>query len=294
MSRRNWILFLVPVVIWSTTFYAITLQLGSVTTPTYAVALRFGCAAIILFAWLALRGEPLRLSLNAHAWTAASGVCAYGISYVLTYIAEQSIPSGLVAIAFTLMVFLTPALARLAYGTAITRQTWLGGSLGVLGVMMCFLPDIMNAQLSSAFVYGMAAMVIAAIVSSIAAVCSMQLNRNGVPVVSYSAWAMAYGAAATFAYGLLSGQSLHLDARASFWLAFAYLTVAGTIVTFLCYLTLLKREGSARTMYISVLAPIGAVLVSILWEGLQPQVLTILGIVTALAGAWITLSGEKA
>ena len=41
MYRRNWMLFLIPVVIWSTTFYAITLQLGSVTTPTYTVGFRF-------------------------------------------------------------------------------------------------------------------------------------------------------------------------------------------------------------------------------------------------------------
>ena len=293
MSRRSWILFLIPVVIWSTTFYAITLQLGSVTTPTYAVALRFGCAALILFVWLAIRGEPLRLTRNLHVWTAASGICAYGISYVLTYIAELSIPSGLVAIAFTLMVFLTPALTRITYGTRMTRLTWFGGSLGVAGVVMCFLPDVMDAQVSTAFVWGMAAMVVAALVSSIGAVCSIQLNRSGIPVVTYTAWAMAYGAAATFAYGLLSGQSLHWDTRPFFWVAFAYLTVAGTIVTFLCYLTLLKREGSARTMYISVLAPVGAVLVSVIWEGFQMQALTFVGISTALLGAWITLSGKQ-
>lgn len=293
MSRRSWILFLVPVVIWSTTFYAITLQLGSVTTPTYAVALRFGCAAVILFAWLAIHGEPLRLTRSLHAWTAASGICAYGISYVLTYVAEQSVPSGLVAIAFTLMVFLTPALTRVAWGTPITRLTWLGGGLGIAGVVMCFLPDVINAQVSTAFMWGMAAMGIAALVSSIGAVCSIQLNRAGVPVATYTAWAMAYGAAATFGYGLLSHQSLHWDARPFFWVAFVYLTVAGTIVTFLCYLTLLKLEGSARTMYISVLAPVGAVLVSVVWEGLQLRALTFIGIASALLGAWITLSEKK-
>ena len=49
------------------------------------------------------------------------------MSYVLTYVAEETIPSGLVAIAFTVMVFMTPALARLTYGTSITRRTWRGG-----------------------------------------------------------------------------------------------------------------------------------------------------------------------
>ena len=294
MSRRSWILFLTPVLIWSTTFYAITLQLGSVTAPTYAVGLRFGCAAALLFAWLTIRKEPIALSFGTQGLTALSGLCSYGISYVLTYVAEETIPSGLVAIAFTLMVFLTPALARLTYGTPITRRTWLGGSLGLLGVVLCFLPDVLRVDVSISFVMGMAAMAVAALVSSIGAVCSMRLNSNNVPVVTYTAWAMAYGAAAALIYGALSGQSLHLDVRPLFWAAFAYLTVPGTIVTFLSYLTLLKREGSARTMYVSVMAPIGAVIVSILWEDLRPQALTWLGIVAALAGAWVTLKSKKA
>ncbi len=294
MSRRNWILFLVPVLIWSTTFYAITLQLGSVTAPTYAVGLRFGIAATLLFVWLVIRREPISLPVTVHGWVFVAGLCSYGISYVLTYIAEETIPSGLVAIAFTLMVFFTPILARLAYGTPISRRTWLGGTLGVFGVAMCFLPDLLHIDLSHTFVIGMTAMVVAALVSSVAAVCSMRLNTRNVPVVTYTAWAMAYGALATCFYGVASGQSFHLDLRLSFWVALIHLTVFGTIVAFLCYLTLLKREGSARTMYISVLAPIGAVMVSILWEGLRPQVLTWLGIVVALTGAWVTLKNSEA
>ena len=294
MSRRSWFQFLTPVLIWSTTFYAITLQLGSVTTPTYAVGLRFGCAATLLFAWLAIRKEPISLSVSMQALTALSGVSSYGISYVLTYVAEEAIPSGLVAIAFTLMVFLTPALARLTYGTPITRRTWLGGGLGVLGVVLCFLPDVLRVDVSSTLVTGMAAMAVAALASSVGAVCSMRLNLQNVPVVTYTAWAMAYGAVCALVYGALSGQSFHLDGRPLFWFAFAYLTLPGTIVTFLSYLTLLKREGSARAMYISVMAPIGAVVVSILWEGLRPQALTWLGIVVAITGAWVTLRNEKA
>ena len=211
----------------------------------------------------------------------------------MPYVAEQSIPSGLVAIAFTLMVFLTPARTHIAYGTPITRLTWLGGSLGVAGVILCFFPDVLSTQLSAAFVWGMAAMGVAAFVSSIGAVCSIQLNRADVPVVAYTAWAMTYGAAATFAYGLLSGQSLHFDGRPFFWAAFTYFTVAGTIVTFLYYRTLLKREGSARTMYVAILAPVGAVLEFVIWEGLKLQALTCIGSFTALLGAWVTLSGKK-
>ena len=46
-------------------------------------------------------------------------------------------------------------------------------------------------------------------------------------------------------------------------------------------------------MYISVMVPIAAVIVSILWEGLRLQALTWFGIVVSLAGAWMTLKSEE-
>jgi drug/metabolite transporter (DMT)-like permease len=286
-------LFFVPVLIWSTTFYAITFQLRSVTPEVFSVALRFLFASIVIFLSLFAKKDWAKLSGVDHGLAFASGIAAYGLSYVLTYISERSVPSGLVAIAFTLMVFLTPLFARLAYGHAVTRRTWIGGTLGVIGVMLCFLPGVWTEGAEKIAIGSVLAMLCAAIASSIAAVISMRLNERGVSVVSYTAWAMLYGAIATFAYGFLTGESLRFDQRISYWIAFFYLSLLGTVVTFLCYLVLLRREGSARTMYISVLSPIGALLVSLLLEGLQLTLAMSLGIFCALLGAWYTLRGKS-
>jgi drug/metabolite transporter (DMT)-like permease len=290
MPTSSWLLFLVPVCVWSTTFFVITLQLNSPTTPAYAVGLRFMAAATLIFIWLALRRKRVQLSFTHHKVAAASGICAYGLSYVLTYLSELVIPSGLVAIAFTLMVFFTPLFARVSHGTIVTRQTWVGGSLGLLGVALIFIPDLLNAGPGKIAAWGVGAMLVAAVASSIASVLSIQLNKDGAPVLTYTAWAMLYGAAATFVFAMLSGQILIFDPRLSFWGAFTYLTLAGTILTFLCYLVLLKREGAAKTMYISVLSPVGALLVSVFFEHLRPAFLTWFGVSVALLGAWYTLT----
>jgi drug/metabolite transporter (DMT)-like permease len=286
-------LFFVPVLIWSTTFYAITFQLHSVTREVFSVALRFLFASIVIFVYLFARKDWAIMPKVDHGYAFASGVAAYGISYVLTYISERSVPSGLVAIAFTLMVFLTPLFARFAYGHDVTRKTWIGGSLGVLGVMLCFLPGVWAEGAEKFALWAVIAMLCAAIASAIAAVISMRLNERNVPVISYTAWAMLYGALATFVYGFASGESFRLDQRASYWIAFFYLSLLGTVVTFLCYLVLLRREGSARTMYISVLSPIGALLVSLTLEGLRLTPAMSLGIFFALLGAWYTLRGKS-
>ncbi len=295
MARSSWILFFVPVVIWSTTFYAITFQLGSATSETYAVALRFLLASLVIFIYLIARRSRVSMAKADHVYAASSGVFAYGLSYVLTYVSEQVIPSGLVAVAFTLMVFLTPLVARIAFATPITRTTWIGGSLGVLGVALCFLPGALFSASAVAplALWAVGAMILAALASSISAVLSVRLNERKVPVTTYTAWAMLYGALATMLYAVATGQILYWDTRASFWAAFLYLSLAGTVATFLCYLELLRREGAARAMYIGVLSPIGALLISLMFEGLRLDVLGWLGIACALAGAWYTLLARR-
>jgi drug/metabolite transporter (DMT)-like permease len=289
MQRGSWFLFLTPVAIWSTTFYAILFQLKSPTSEVFVVALRFLCASIIMFLVMFAQGKRAKLLSADHWFAFLSGTTAYGLSYVLTYVSERAVPSGLVAIAFTLMVFLTPLFSWIAYGHAITRATWIGGSLGVLGVALCFGPRVVAEGAEKIAVWAVVAMLIAAAASSVSAVISLRLNERKVPVLAYTAWAMLYGALASFAYGFVSGERLQFDTRLSFWAAFAYLTLLGTVVTFLCYLELMRREGPARAMYIGVLSPIGALLVSLALEGLRLDLLAWLGIACALAGAWYTL-----
>ena len=255
----------------------------------WAVAIRFALAALLLAIWLRLRGVSLRLDVRHHPLVAVSGVLAYGVSYVLTYLAEESIPSGLVAICFTLMVFLTPLFARIALGRPTAKRTWIGGILGVAGVACCFLPSLAKTSLAGSLLPGVVMMLVAAAASSAAAVCSLALNARGIPVMTYTTWAMAYGAGTTMLWAVAQGHPLTLDARAAFWVALLYLSVLGSVVAFLCYLSLMRRHGPASAMYISVLSPLGAVVVSVLLEGLPPSLPLIAGSALALCGAWITL-----
>ncbi len=289
LRASSWALFLTPILIWSTTFYAITFQLGGPTSPVWAVALRFACAVLLLGAWLLWREGSLLMPWAQHPLAACSGVLAYALSYVLTYRAEETIPSGWVAVCFTLMVFLTPLMSWVLLGSRAHSSVWWGGAMGVSGVTLAFLPSLLDAHGGPSFFWGLSMMLMAAMASSLASVCSLVLNQRAVPVTRYTFWAMVYGASTTACWALASGETLSFDTRGSFWLAFAYLASLGTVLAFLCYLRLMKREGPGLAMYISVLSPVGAVLVSVALEGMRPGWLGSLGIALAVLGAWITL-----
>src|SRR5262245_13611208 len=92
--------------IWGTTFYAITLQLASVD-PVVSVVYRFALSAALLFAWCKVTGEKIGLTRGQHLAAAAMGILTFSINYPLVYVAEQHVTSGVVAIVFAAMAFIT-------------------------------------------------------------------------------------------------------------------------------------------------------------------------------------------
>jgi drug/metabolite transporter (DMT)-like permease len=95
---------------------------------------------------------------------------------------------------------------------------------------------------------------------------------------------MLYGAAITVVVALLQGHSFALPAVASWWLSLFYLALAGSVLTFACFLTLQERIGPGPTASIGVMTPLLALLVSLVFENFQPDLLTLTGAGLALTG----------
>mgnify|MGYP002135210748 CR=1 FL=1 len=93
------ILFIIASLIWGSTFWAITQQLGQVA-PAVSIAYRFGLAALSLFVWCALRGQDLRLPWRLQKWLMLQGFFTFSLSYLCTYSSEQYVVSALVAVLF--------------------------------------------------------------------------------------------------------------------------------------------------------------------------------------------------
>src|SRR5277367_1163984 len=97
-------LFLLPTLIWGTTWLVIKFQLG-VVQPEVSVAWRFALASFLLLGWCTLRGVSLRFAAREHAGLVLMGTLLFGINYVLGYRSEQHLTSGLVAVIFAFIVF---------------------------------------------------------------------------------------------------------------------------------------------------------------------------------------------
>ncbi|MEO8535986.1 MAG: DMT family transporter [Betaproteobacteria bacterium] len=286
--RSPAVLFAIPTAIWSSTWLAIKYQLGTVA-PDVSVAYRFALAALLLGAWCALRRRSLRFDRRTHAFLALQGALMFGFSYVGLYWAERYATSGLVAVVFSTIVFMNAISARWMFGSVATPRTLVAAVLGVAGVALLFAPEIAHPLAGEAGL-GLLLALGATTISSAGNLAAMRNQRAGVPVMTGSAWAMAYGALAAAGSAMWHGASLRFDTGAPYVASLVYLAVFGSVVAFGAYLTLLQDVGPARASYVGVAAPVGAMLLSTVFEDYRWTVVGACGAALVLLGNGLVLA----
>jgi drug/metabolite transporter (DMT)-like permease len=286
------LLFSIASLIWGSTFWAITLQLGEVP-PAVSVAYRFGLAAAALFAMCAWRGDRLMLPWRTQRWAMLQGFLTFGLSYVCTYGAEQYLVSALVAVLFALMVFWTPICSRVAFGTPIGWRTWAAGAVAMAGVALLFSRSIASAWRellaggNGHFLLGLALALAATIASSAGSVIVGKVREQSANLFLTTAWSMLWGTALVLAYIVLTGQPLLLASAPRYWMGLFYLSMFGSVIAFLAYFTLINRIGSQKAVYVGVVTPVISVLLSIRLEHYRPGPLEWLGMILCLSSvAW--------
>jgi drug/metabolite transporter (DMT)-like permease len=287
----NAFLYVVTVLIWGTTWFAIEFQLG-VVAPEVSIFYRYLGAALILFAWSRYRHLPLRYGVTQHAWFVVLGLLLFGINYVLAYKAQVYISSALTAIAFSTILWMNIVNARLFFGVHSSRRVLIGGALGIAGVVILFAPQIGELSLTDSVVLGSSLSVLSALVASFGNMASQAAQKAGLPVIQSNAWGMFYGALFTGAYASMQGLPFNFELSTEYVISLAYLTVFGSIIAFGAYLTLLGRIGAHKAGYSMVMFPVVALILSVLFEGLRVGQTTVFGIALVLMGNLFILQSK--
>jgi len=275
-------LFSIATLIWGSTWLAITFQLGSVAAEA-SVVYRFALAALMLAAWCLATGRSLRFRATQHAWFASQGALLFGLNYLCVYWAEQHIASGLVAVLFSLIVFLNLVGVRVFFATPVNRRTVLGAALGVTGVTLLFWRELAGMQTDAlrGILFGLAATVFASGGNLVA----VRNQRRGIPVLPGVAWGMTYGTLAVAVVAAVNDIVWTFDPRPGYVLSLLYLAAFGSVIAFAAYLTLLGKIGAARAGYVGVAVPVVALLLSTVFEHYQWTL-------PALAGAALCIAGN--
>lgn len=277
----NAALYAMVVLIWGTTWIALKWQLG-VVPIALSIAYRFGLGALILFAWLAWRGELRRPRGRAAVWVAGQGICLFCLNFVCFLQASQTLASGLVAVVFSSATLWNAWLSRVIHGRRLAPQVIAGGVLGLGGLMLMFWPEITAAGASS--LSGLTWAVAGTLCFSCGNLLSAALQGDGLKPVQTNAWGMLVGTLVLLAYAAIAGLPLSFESTWRYMGALLYLVIPGSVIGFTAYLTLVGRLGPERAAYCTVLFPVVALNVSVWFEGYEWTALALVGLVLVMLG----------
>ncbi len=289
MPMSNAVLYVLTVLIWGSTWFAIEFQLGTVA-PEVSLVYRYAGASLLLFGWCRYRGLNLRFPVRDHLRFALLGLLLFGINYVVAYRAQMHITSALTAIAFSTMVWMNILNARVFFGVRADSRVLLGALLGLAGIATLFAPQIGTLSLGDSVLYGSMLAISSAFIASLGNMVSQSAQKARLPVIQSNAWGMLYGAVATALIAVVDGHEFRFDPSLPYVASLFYLTVFGSIVAFGAYLTLLGRIGAHKAGYAMVMFPVVALILSSLFEGLHIDAPTLAGTVLVIAGNLFVLS----
>ena len=278
--------------IWGTTWYAITWQLGTID-PIASVVWRFGLAAVVLFAACLVTRRPVRLNGAQHLAAIGQGAFVFAISYAFVYQSEQRVASAVVAVIFAALAFLNLVLFRVAARQKAAPAAWAGASLGLLGVAVLSGSEVVAADMDAHALIGIGMATLAVTSSAVGNYFAWRGQRAGSPVLASTAWAMAYGSGMLVIYGLATGVEWRIGTSPGYLLSLLYLSVLGSVVAFAIYFWVARNRGYALASYISALTPPIAMLVSVLFEGARFGWPALAGLALVLSGQALLIRAPK-
>ena len=282
-------LYVMLCLIWGSTWLVIKVGYGGLG-PFNVAALRFLIASIVLAPIVPLfraSWPSTRTEWTLVVWV---GLVLFAADYGLIYWGEQFLDSGLTSILFALLPLVTIGFAHLYVpGDRITGRKLAGSVLAFGGIVALFGDRV---RLDPSGLGPMLAIVTSTVCAAAAGVATKRHGGNLHPA-SLNAPAMLIGAAALGAASLAAGDGLALPLDAPTWSAIVYLAIAGSVITFLGYFTLLKSWSVTSLSFISVFTPAIALFLGFVFLDERPTISSGAGAAMILGGVALALSDKN-
>ena len=284
--------FVLVALIWGSTWYVITGQIAEVP-PSWSVTYRFALATPAMFLVALAMRQSLRLTARGHLLALAIGVTQFCGNFNFVYRAEQHLTSGVVAVMFGMLMVPNALLARAWLGQRVTPRFLLGSLVAIAGIALLLVHEARTARLDGNIALGIALTVGGILSASASNVIQAGDTGRAQPMMTLLAFAMLYGAAFDAAIAWITAGPPPFPRSAAFWGGTAYLALAGSVLTFPLYYTIIRAIGPGRAAYNGVLVIVIAMLISTLIEGYQWSALAVAGAVLGTLGMILALRARQ-
>ena len=295
--RSNFFLFLSALLFWSATWSIIGLtQVNIDLDPSVSVFTRFILAGFIILIYVAITKRKLIFSLRDHVYFFILGIFLYSGNYIFFYNSNVYLPSNIPATVFCLLTIFNILGEKFLFKKPITTMTLLGAILGISGILIIFFNDFISFNLNSGTTIGLMFALLATLSASAGNLIAIYNKRNfSIPLLQNVAFAMIYGALVALLVSFIKGSEFYIPiTNVSYILGQIYLIIFGSIISFLCYIKFIENTSASTGGYIGVIMPILALIISMIFEDVKPDIYFLTGLPIALLGLLLILKQESA
>jgi drug/metabolite transporter (DMT)-like permease len=276
-------------IIWGSTWLAIKIGLADLP-PISFTALRFVIAAVVLFA-ISLGRFPLP-QREDYSLLAVTGILMFAINYALLFWGEQYVSSGLAAILQATIPTFGLVFAHFYLPEERLKWERVLGALLALGGVTIICAKLLDFQGIMAF-WGGVAIVFGAACASYANVLIKARRKKFAPSM-ISAWQMLFALPPLLLVGFLhEGNPIHFHWSKTAIVCLLYLSLVGSVATFLMFYWLMNRVAVTNLLTISLVTPPLAVVIGWFGAGETLSRWAILGALFVLAGIALILWKSK-
>ena len=279
----RFLVFLFLCVVWGTTWIGIKISLEGLP-PFLGASFRFSLALLLLFSYLLLKKISIRLQ-KKHFWLISlSAFLMYTLDYGLIYWGEQYLSAGVTAIFFATFPLFTGIWATFLFRSETFHfNKFAGLLLGIVGITIVFLDQLLITQFDLQVILGGLAIIIGAAGGAMSVVLIKKYLSALHPVV-LSFHQMLQGVIFLFFFGILFEHDRAINFSPRVISAVVYLGIFGSAIAFALYYWLLQNWSAITLSLIIYITPLIALIVDYFMFGEILHLRAIIGMTIIFSG----------
>lgn len=257
---------------WGFSWIAMKLQVESFVAPEVSLFYRF-FAVTVLMAGLCFitktRLKPFRTEWRYFILIALTNFC---INFIIGYHASKYIPSGIIAVIFSLSIIVSEVLKNLFDGKKIEKKIIISSLFGSLGLLCFVLPNINfenNSENNNTLIGITLALIMMIIFSLGNYIVEKNKKHNHTPLFTSITFGSGIGSFYLLIINLITKNQFTFDYSTKYTLSLIYQIIFASIVAFICFYYLIQNIGTVKANYTALIYPIIALLVSSFYENFK-------------------------
>lgn len=286
MTIKTLFLLILLALCWGPSFLFIKVAVSEIP-PLTLVTLRVAIAALILFVILKLQGKKLLKWIHLWKQFLLIAFTASSLPFFLISYGEMSISSSVAGIINGSIPIFTALFAHFFIrGELLSLRKGIGISLGFLGILFVFIPELLDSQFTIEF--GMVLVLIASLSYATGMVSAKKVNLRA-PDLIIPTWQLIFSTLLLLPFSLLIDRpwTLPMPGAAAIGSLFG-LAILGTAIAFYLYYIVLREAGVVYLSTSTLLFPIIAIVLGVIFLHERPTWNSYLGAFLILSGLFIT------